>query len=137
MGAMWQQAGRAGRRSRWSAAILVATSSPMDQYLAAHPDYLFGAPPEHARINPENPFILVNHLKCAAFELPFGGQETFGGDVQPRLAALEGEGMLHRAGERFHSTSETDPVDHSTRRTVTSRRFLLIETRSRDEKQVM
>ena len=46
-------------------AVLVATSSPMDQYLAAHPDYLFGAPPEHARINPENPFILVNHLKCA------------------------------------------------------------------------
>src|SRR5262247_4104883 len=61
---MWQQAGRAGRRSELSAAILVASSSPMDQYLAAHPDYLFGAPPEHARINPENPFILVNHLKC-------------------------------------------------------------------------
>ena len=80
---MWQQAGRAGRRTGESAAVMVATSSPMDQYLAAHPDYLFGAPPEHARINPENPFILVNHLKCAAFELPFGADEAFGGDVRP------------------------------------------------------
>ncbi|HWM76710.1 MAG TPA: helicase-related protein, partial [Methylomirabilota bacterium] len=133
---MWQQAGRAGRRSSWSAAIMVATSSPMDQYLATHPDYLFGAPPEHARINPENPFILVNHLKCAAFELPFGGQETFGGDVQPHLAALEEEGLLHRAGEQFHWTSETYPADHISLRTVTSDNFLVIDTTARDEKQV-
>src|SRR5437867_243018 len=133
---MWQQAGRAGRRSSWSAAIMVATSSPMDQYLATHPDYLFGAPPEHARINPENPFILVNHLKCAAFELPFGGQETFGGDVQPHLAALEEEGLLHRAGHQFHWTSETYPADHISLRTVTSDNFLVIDTTARDEKQV-
>ena len=133
---MWQQAGRAGRRSAWSAAILVATSSPMDQYLAAHPDYLFGAPPEHARVNPENPFILVNHLKCAAFELPFGGQETFGGDVQPHLSALEDEGLLHRAGEQFHWTSETYPADHISLRTVTSDNFLVIDTTARDAKQV-
>src|SRR3989304_1832683 len=133
---MWQQAGRAGRRSVWSAAILVATSSPMDQYLAAHPDYLFGAPPEHARINPENPFILVNHLKCAAFELPFGRQEAFGGDVQPHLAALEEEGLLHRAGEQFHWTSETYPADHISLRTVTSDNFLVIDTTARDEKHV-
>ena len=73
---LWQQSGRAGRRSGPSVAIIVATSSPMDQYLAAHPDYLFGASPEHARINPENPFILVNHLKCGAFELPFAEGEA-------------------------------------------------------------
>src|SRR6266705_461198 len=133
---MWQQAGRAGRRSSWSAAIMVASSSPMDQYLATHPDYLFGAPPEHARINPENPFILVNHLKCAAFELPFGGQETFGGDVQAHLQALEEEGLLHRAGEQFHWTSETYPADHVSLRTVTSDNFLVIDTTARDEKQV-
>jgi DEAD/DEAH box helicase domain-containing protein len=133
---MWQQAGRAGRRSSWSAAIMVASSSPMDQYLATHPDYLFGAPPEHARINPENPFILVNHLKCAAFELPFGGQEAFGGDVQPHLAALEEEGLVHRAGQQFHWTSETYPADHISLRTVTSDNFLVIDTTARDDKQV-
>ena len=133
---MWQQAGRAGRRSGGSVAVMVATSAPMDQYLATHPDYLFGAPPEHARVNPENPFILVNHLKCAAFELPFAAAETFGGDVQAHLQALEGEGLLHRAGQKFHWTSETYPADHVSLRTVTSDNFLVIDTTARDEKQI-
>jgi DEAD/DEAH box helicase domain-containing protein len=133
---MWQQAGRAGRRTGESAAVMVATSSPMDQYLAAHPDYLFGAPPEHARVNPENPFILINHVKCAAFELPLGADEAFGGDVSAHLAALEDEGVLHRAGERFHWSSETYPADHISLRTVTSDNFLVIDTTARDQQQV-
>jgi DEAD/DEAH box helicase domain-containing protein len=133
---MWQQAGRAGRRSGESAAVMVATSSPMDQYLATHPDYLFGAPPEHARVNPENPFILINHVKCAAFELPLGTDEPFGGDVSAHLAALEDEGVLHRAGEHFHWSSETYPADHISLRTVTSDNFLVIDTTARDAQQV-
>ena len=133
---MWQQAGRAGRRTGESAAVMVATSSPMDQYLAAHPDYLFGASPEHARINPENPFILINHVKCAAFELPVGAEEAFGGDVSAHLAALEDEGVLHRAGEHFHWSSETYPADHISLRTVTSDNFLVIDTTARDAAQV-
>jgi DEAD/DEAH box helicase domain-containing protein len=132
---MWQQAGRAGRRSGQSAAILVVTSSPMDQYLAAHPDYLFGAAPEHALINPENPFILVNHLKCGAFELPFAAGEPFGGDVAPHLRALEEEGLLHLAGDRFHWTSETYPADHISLRAVTSDNFLVIDTTAEDARQ--
>jgi DEAD/DEAH box helicase domain-containing protein len=132
---MWQQAGRAGRRTGQSAAILVVTSGPMDQYLAAHPDYLFGAAPEHALINPENPFILVNHLKCGAFELPFSTDEPFGGDVAPHLRALEEEGLLHQAGERFHWTSETYPADHISLRTVTSDNFLVIDTTAQDARQ--
>jgi len=133
---MWQQAGRAGRRSGESAAVMVATSSPMDQYLAAHPDYLFGASPEHARINPENPFILINHVKCAAFELPIAAGEVFGGDVSAHLGALEDEGVLHRAGEHFHWSSETYPADHISLRTVTSDNFLVIDTTARDAAQV-
>src|SRR6266853_1287080 len=128
---LWQQSGRAGRRSSTSAAVFVASSAPLDQFMVTHPEYLFGASPEHARVNPDNPFILVNHLKCAAFELPFGGQETFGGDVQPHLAALEEEGLLHRAGEQFHWTSETYPADHISLRTVTSDNFLVIDTTAR------
>src|SRR3990170_8328074 len=132
---LWQQAGRAGRRTGQSMAVMVATSSPMDQYLAAHPDYLFGAPPEHALVNPDNPFILVNHLKCGAFELPFTQGEAFGGDVTRHLEALEEEGLLHRAGNRFHWTSETYPADHISLRTVTSDNFLVIDTTGRDEQQ--
>src|SRR5712692_8668659 len=133
---MWQQAGWAGRRSGESGAVMVATSSPMDQYLASHPDYLFGASPEHARINPENPFILINHVKCAAFELPIAADEAFGGDVSAHLGALEDEGVLHRAGAHFHWSSETYPADHISLRTVTSDNFLVIDTTARDAAQV-
>jgi DEAD/DEAH box helicase domain-containing protein len=133
---LWQQAGRAGRRADPSAAILVATSAPLDQFMVTHPDYLFGTPPEHARINPDNPFILVNHLKCAAFELPVAADEPFGGvDVRRELAALEDEGVLHRAGPRYHWASETYPADHVSLRTVTTDNFVVIDTTFRDEKQ--
>jgi DEAD/DEAH box helicase domain-containing protein len=133
---LWQQAGRAGRRTGPSAAVLVATSSPLDQFMVTHPDYLFGASPEHARVNPDNPFILVNHLKCAAFELPIPDGEPFGEvDVRAHLAALEDEGLLHRAGSRFHWASETYPADHMSLRTVTTDNFLVIDTTARDEQQ--
>jgi DEAD/DEAH box helicase domain-containing protein len=133
---LWQQAGRAGRRSGSSTAIFVASSAPLDQFMATHPDYLFGTPPEHARINPDNPFILVNHLKCAAFELPFDADGRFGDrDVRRELAALEDEGLLHRAGGRWHWASETYPADHVSLRTVTTDNFVVIDTTARDDKQ--
>ena len=133
---LWQQAGRAGRRSGFSAAIFVASSAPLDQFMATHPDYLFGTPPEHARVNPDNPFILVNHLKCATFELPFDADARFGDlEVRRELAALEDEGVLHRAGGRWHWASETYPADHVSLRTVTTDNFVVIDTTARDEKR--
>ena len=133
---LWQQAGRAGRRSGCSAAVFVATSAPLDQFMVTHPDYLFGMPPEHARVNPDNPFILVSHLKCAAFELPVGDDERFGDlDVRRFLGALEDEGVLHHTGRRWHWAAETYPADHTSLRTVTTDNFLVIDTTARDEKQ--
>src|SRR5437762_8164463 len=69
--ATWQRAGRAGRRTSRSAAVMVASSAPLDQFVVRNPSYFFDAPPEHALINPDNLHILVDHVKCAAFELPF------------------------------------------------------------------
>jgi DEAD/DEAH box helicase domain-containing protein len=133
---LWQQAGRAGRRSGRSAAVFVATSAPLDQFMVTHPEYLFGTPPEHARVNPNNPFILVSHLKCAAFELPIGDDERFGElDVRRFLAALEDEDVLHHAGRHWHWAAETYPADHTSLRTVTTDNFLVIDTTARDETQ--
>ena len=74
----WQRAGRAGRRSGSSCAVFVASSAPLDQFIVQHPEYFFGSSPEHAHIQPDNLEILVNHLKCAAFELPISPDEHFG-----------------------------------------------------------
>src|SRR5262249_15251782 len=83
----------------------------------------------------ENPFILVSHLKCGAFELPFAAGEAFGGEGDPHLGALEEEGGLHRAGGKFHWTSETYPADHISLRTVTSDNFLVTDPTAQDAKQ--
>jgi DEAD/DEAH box helicase domain-containing protein len=84
--ALWQRFGRGGRRGDDSLAVLVASSAPMDQYFALQPSQLMGAPVEHARIDPDNVEILVQHLKCAAFELPFREGEAFG-DLPPSAIA--------------------------------------------------
>ena len=129
----WQQAGRAGRRSGVSAAILVASSAPLDQFMVTHPDYFFGASPEHGLVNPDNPYVLVSHLKCAAFELPFAEDESFGDqDVSDYLRLLGEEGLLHRAGGRWHWTSESYPADHLSLRTVGSDNFVVIDTTHRE-----
>src|SRR5438552_12911837 len=98
--ATWQRAGRAGRRSSRSAAVMVASSAPLDQFVVRNPSYFFDASPERALIDPDNLHILVDHIKCAAFELPFTGAEAFGRhDVQEILGLLAEQGLVHRVGE--------------------------------------
>jgi len=126
--ATWQRAGRAGRRSGSSCAVLVASSSPLDQFIVRHPDYFFGNTPEHAFIQPDNLEILINHLKCAAFELPIGPQEKFGDvDVHDLCARLAEAGYLHLAGENYHWTHEAYPADTISLRSVTSDNFVIID----------
>jgi len=122
----WQQAGRAGRRSGTSVAVMIANSTPLNQFVAKNPDYFFGAPVEEGRINPENLQILVNHIKCAAFELPFVGDEPFGKEnLVEILEYLEQQKLLHRAGERWHWTSESYPADAISLRSVSSDNFVV------------
>ena len=126
--ATWQRAGRAGRRSGSSCAVLVASSSPLDQFIVRHPDYFFGNTPEHAFIQPDNLEILINHLKCAAFELPIGPQERFGDvDLRDLCARLAEAGYLHLAGENYHWTNEAYPADTISLRSVTSDNFVIID----------
>jgi DEAD/DEAH box helicase domain-containing protein len=67
---LWQQAGRAGRGTRHALSVLIGLDNPLDQYFMRHPRDLFGRSHEHALIDPSNPYILEQHLPCAAHEFP-------------------------------------------------------------------
>jgi DEAD/DEAH box helicase domain-containing protein len=127
----WQRAGRAGRRAGRSAAVLVASSAPLDQFVVRHPEYFFGASPEHALVNPDNLHILLDHIKCAAFELPFADGETFGREnLQDVLALLAEHGFVHPAGGQWHWTHESYPADAVSLRSVSSDNFVVVDTTS-------
>jgi DEAD/DEAH box helicase domain-containing protein len=127
--ATWQRAGRAGRRAGRSAAILIASSAPLDQFIIRNPSYFFESSPEHALINPDNLHILLDHIKCAAFELPFSIDERFGQeDVQQILEILSEEGFLHRSGEAWHWTQDAYPADTVSLRSVSSDNFVVVDT---------
>ncbi len=124
----WQRAGRAGRRRSASVAVLVASSAPLDQYIIEHPDYFFSQSSEHAYVNPDNLEILVNHLKCAAFELPLREGEKFGPHaVEPLCRFLEELRLLHHSGDAWHWTSDTYPADAVSLRAVTSDNFVVVD----------
>jgi DEAD/DEAH box helicase domain-containing protein len=107
-----QQAGRAGRRAETSAVVLVASAAPLDQYLAAHPRYVFESSPEHALINPDNLALLVDHVRCAAFELPFQAGEAFGkfDQVEEILSVLVEQGELHASNDQYRWVSDQYPA---------------------------
>ena len=126
--ATWQRAGRAGRRSTRSAAVLVASSAPIDQYIIRNPSYFFDASPEHALINPDNLHILIDHVKCAAFELPFSLEEQFGDlNVQEILSVLAEEGYVHEADGQWNWTHESYPADAVSLRSVSSDNFVVVD----------
>ncbi|HET7101556.1 MAG TPA: DEAD/DEAH box helicase, partial [Terriglobia bacterium] len=124
----WQRAGRAGRREGSSAALLVASSAPLDQFIVQNPDYFFDHSPEHGYVNPDNLQILLNHLKCAAFELPLKEDEKFGGlDLKLLCKHLEELGFLHQTSEGWHWISESYPADAISLRSVSSDNFVIVD----------
>ena len=125
----WQQAGRSGRRSGTSLGVLVANSAPLNQYIVNNPDYFFGRTPERALINPDNLIILTNHLRCAAFELPFGEGEHFGrAEVEALLEFLCEEGVLLREGGRYHWMEDAYPAAEISLRSAASENVVIIDT---------
>ncbi|MEN3339670.1 MAG: box helicase protein [Acidobacteriota bacterium] len=135
--ATWQRAGRAGRRTTRSAAVLVASSAPIDQFIVRNPSYFFDGTPEHALINPDNLHILLDHVKCAAFELPFTNDEHFGAegrrdevDLQAVLSVLSEEGFVHQADGQWNWTNESYPADAVSLRSVSSDNFVVVDCTS-------
>jgi DEAD/DEAH box helicase domain-containing protein len=127
----WQRFGRAGRRGEASVAVLVAGSAAVDQYVARAPETLFDAGAEAARIDPHNTEILVQHLKCAAFELPFVAGEPYASlppeDTKSALRFLAGHGVLHEAKDRFHWSADAYPANHVSLRSVGWDNFVIVD----------
>lgn len=125
----WQQAGRAGRRNHTSVAILVASSVPLDQYIINSSDYFFKEIPENAVIDPNNLSILINHIKCAAFELPFVPEEKFGLDeLEDILQFLEDNGIIYFTHNKWHWMSDAYPADEVSLRSASTENFTIIDT---------
>ena len=120
--ATWQRFGRAGRRGERSICVLVTSSAPLDQYLAREPEYLLGAPVEEARIDADNPEIVIQHLKCGAFELPFRRGEQYGTlDKDETSAALEflvAHKVLHESNDTFHWAADAYPANNVSLRSI-------------------
>lgn len=130
----WQQGGRAGRRSDDAVIILVASSAPLDQYIINHPEYFFGLSPEVGIINSNNFPVLVSHIKCAAFELPFLDKERFGElDITPILEKLDQEKILRHTGEKWYWSSEIYPAEEVSLRSPTIENFVILNTSKNNE----
>jgi DEAD/DEAH box helicase domain-containing protein len=128
--ATWQQFGRAGRRSGMSVAILVASASPVDQYVIHHPEFILGGEPEEARADPDNLHVLLAHLRAATFELPFEPGEVFGpAPADDLLAFLAEEGHVRQAGDgRWYWSSENFPASEISLRTAAPENVVIIDT---------
>ncbi|MFQ5865989.1 MAG: DEAD/DEAH box helicase [bacterium] len=137
----WQQAGRAGRRAEASVAVLVASSAPIDQYIVNHAEYFFGKPPESGVVDPDNLIILLDHIKCGAFELPFEENEKFGVETTREiLEYLEENHVLHYVPPnsvenqeepepgKFHWMTDAYPAEAVSLRSATPENVVIIDT---------
>jgi DEAD/DEAH box helicase domain-containing protein len=123
----WQQAGRAGRRATVSLSILVASSSPTDQFIIRHPEYFFSRSPESGRVDPGNIFIQTDQLKCAVFELPFEDGESFGSGSEELLGYLAEQGVVRRAGSKWYWSDRSYPAENVSLRTTTPENVVIVD----------
>jgi len=125
----WQRLGRAGRRQRTALGVLVASSLPLDQYIIRNPEFFLGASPEQARIDPDQLLILLEHIRCAAFELPFRDGDAFGKeDLGEMLAYLQEHGVVHHEGGQWHWMDDSYPANSVSLRSVAEGNFVVIDT---------
>ncbi len=130
----WQQAGRAGRRATVSLSILVASSSPTDQFIIRHPEYFFSRSPECGQIDPSNIFIQTDQLKCAVFELPFADGESFGEGSPELLQFLAEQGVIRHTGKKWYWADRSYPAENVSLRTSGPENVVIVDaTQGRNE----
>lgn len=134
----WQQAGRAGRRHDEALIIMVGSSSALDQYMIQNPEYFFSRSPETARINPDNLVILVDHIKCAAYELPFQKGDTFGrAEIMDVLEFLTEERVLHQNGDKWFWMDDAFPAHNISLRSASQENVVIIDQTEAPDNKVI
>ncbi|PLS16308.1 ATP-dependent helicase [Bacillus sp. M6-12] len=134
----WQQAGRAGRRHGEALIIMVGSSSALDQYIVQNPEYFFGRNPETARINPDNLVILVDHVKCAAYELPFKAGDTFGkAEIADVLEFLTEERVLHENNGKWFWMNDAFPAHNISLRSASQENVVIIDLTNEPDVKVI
>ena len=124
----WQQSGRAGRRQGVAATVLVGNSSPLNQFMMKHPEYFLSQPPENGLINADNLYVLLSHIKCAAFELPFRDGDRYGGNrIEEILHFLEEAGLLRHVGDTWHWATEEFPATEVSLRSASNENFIITD----------
>jgi len=125
----WQQAGRAGRGAEEALVLLIAYNEPLDQYLVLRPDYLFGRSPEHAVIDPDNPYLLAGHLRCAAFELPVRKEDMalLGEQALPILEILQDLGQVNRIDDAWYWSTTDYPAAQVALRTQSDDTYTIMD----------
>ena len=124
----WQQAGRAGRGTEQSLAVLIALDNPIDQYLMRDPGYFFAAEHERAIVDSQNPYILADHLVCAAYELPVENEEVEGlfGERAWEVLGLLGEMDQLEYRRRWYWTGADYPAKNVNIRSASSDSFNIV-----------
>lgn len=133
MASVWQRAGRAGRGEEESLAVLIALEDALDQYLMRQPAYFFGRPVEHATVDPDNPYVLAAHLRCAASEVALwaGDEAVFGPRMREVAEALAGAGELVQRRDRWHPRSRHYPAGSVEIRSVSGETYRIVDGRTR------
>ncbi|MET1249685.1 DEAD/DEAH box helicase [Sporolactobacillus sp. STCC-11] len=138
MASVWQQAGRAGRRQDDAIIIMVTSSNPLDQYMADHADYFFSRTPEEVRINPDNIMILMEHIKCSAYELPFKRGELFGEEAVDELCDyLTDEDVLHFQRGKWYWMSDGFPANNVSLRSAAQDSFAIVDVTDQGHAKVI
>jgi DEAD/DEAH box helicase domain-containing protein len=124
----WQQTGRAGRRTAPSLSVLIASASPTDQYMIKHPEYFLSKSPESGWIDPDNIYILLDHLKCAVFELPVKENERFGVDARELLGYLEENGVVRYSEGTYYWADRGYPAENVSLRSATAENVVIVDS---------
>lgn len=93
-----------------------------------NPHYFFDKSPESGIVDPNNLLILMSHMKCAAFEIPFADNEVFG--IQASSEVLEylvENNVLRHTDGKYYWMSEIFPAEEVSLRSASPDNVVIID----------